>query len=245
MAEKRYQEIEPEALAELLRQARQGDKKAKEELFLANQGLIYMVLERFKSVPYDYQDLYQVGAIGLLKAIDKFDPEYGVRFSTYAVPLIIGEIKRYLRDDGLIKIARNLKELYSRVKWAEETLNRDLGRPPTLQEISALLEVSAEEITAAVEACKSPYYMFDILNDEEKNAIKLIDCLQIEGQDVVEEVALKEALTTLEPREQEIIRRRYFEDQTQMAVAKSLGISQVQVSRIERVAIKKLRRLLY
>jgi RNA polymerase sporulation-specific sigma factor len=244
MEGKKYQELVPEVLCDLVNRAQQGEKEARETLFIANQGLIYMVLERFKSVPYDYQDLYQVGSIGLIKAIDKFDASYGVRFSTYAVPLIIGEIKRYLRDDGPIKIARNLKELYSRIKWAQESLNNELGRPPTIAEIAAHLEVDSNDVTAAVEACQSPYYMFDILNDEEKNSIKLIDCLQGSGQDIVEQVALKEALTTLEPREQEVIRRRYFGDQTQMKVAENLGISQVQVSRIERAALKKLRRLL-
>ncbi|MGE5379833.1 MAG: SigB/SigF/SigG family RNA polymerase sigma factor [Methylocystaceae bacterium] len=244
MQDNKYQELEPEVLIDLINRAQKGEKKARETLFVSNQGLIYMVLERFKSVPYDYQDLYQVGSIGLIKAIDKFDASYGVRFSTYAVPLIIGEIKRYLRDDGPIKIARNLKELYSRVKWAQESLNNQLGRPPTVAEIAAHLEVNPEDVTAAVEACQSPYYMFDILNDEEKNSIKLIDCLQGTGSDIIEQVALKEALTTLDPREQEVIRRRYFGDQTQTKVAQKLGISQVQVSRIERAALKKLRRLL-
>ena len=141
---------------DLIRKAQQGDKSARSNVYENNVGLIYMVMERFRNSAYDYEDLFQVGSMGLLKAIDKFDFSYNVRFSTYAVPMIIGEIKKYLRDDGLVKVQRGMKEIYSKVIWAREKLRGELGDEPGIQEIAELLSISKEEIIVALEACQKP-----------------------------------------------------------------------------------------
>lgn len=230
----------------LLRAAREGDQQAREQLFEANQGLIHMVLERFRGAGHEYEDLFQVGSMGLIKAIERFDFSYGVRFSTYAVPMIIGEIKRFLRDDGLLKIQRGLKEVYKRVRWAEDKLRAEKGRDPTINEISELLGVEREEIVVAMEACQSPTYIFEVLSRQDRDKLKLIDTLEggFHKDDFLEQVALREALEKLDHREREVVWRRFYKDETQVAIANDLGISQVQVSRIEKAALEKLKQML-
>ncbi len=230
----------------LLRLAQEGDIDARDRIYEANIGLIYMVLERFKNTSYDYEDLFQVGSIGLLKAIDKFDFSFNVRFSTYAVPMIIGEIKKFLRDDGIVKVQRNLKETYTKIRWAQDKLRGDLGREPGVNEIASLLEIDKEEIVMAMEACQAPAYMHDIIPGEEREQLSLIDRLANDEGNVLllEKLALREALAQLEPREQEVILRRFFKDETQSCIADDLGVSQVQVSRIEKRAIHKLKQIL-
>jgi len=230
----------------LLRLAQEGDIDARDRIYEANIGLIYMVLERFKNTSYDYEDLFQVGSIGLLKAIDKFDFSFNVRFSTYAVPMIIGEIKKFLRDDGIVKVQRNLKETYTKIRWAQDKLRGDLGREPGVNEIASLLEIDKEEIVMAMEACQAPAYMHDVIPGEEKEQLSLIDRLANDEGNVLllEKLALREALAQLEPREQEVILRRFFKDETQSCIADDLGVSQVQVSRIEKRAIHKLKQIL-
>jgi len=230
----------------LLRLAQQGDIDARDQIYEANIGLIYMVLERFKNTSYDYEDLFQVGSIGLLKAIDKFDFSFNVRFSTYAVPMIIGEIKKFLRDDGIVKVQRNIKETYTKIRWAQDKLRGDLGREPGVNEIASLLEIDKEEIVMAMEACQAPAYMHDIIPGEEREQLSLIDRLANDEGNVLllEKLALREALAQLEPREQEVILRRFFKDETQSCIADDLGVSQVQVSRIEKRAIHKLKQIL-
>lgn len=231
---------------ELLRQAQSGDQNARSKVYEANLGLVYMVLERFKNTNYDYEDLFQVGSIGLLKAIDKFDFTFQVRFSTYAVPMIIGEIKKFLRDDGIVKVQRSLKESYGRVRWAQEKLRADLGREPVINELAELLQMDKEEIVIAMEACQSPAYIYDTHLGEEKEQLSLIDRLASEQGSIMmlERLALREALEKLENREKEIIVRRFFKDETQASIAVDLGVSQVQVSRIEKAALAKLKRVL-
>ena len=231
---------------ELLRLAQQGDLEARDRIYEANIGLIYMVLERFKNTSYDYEDLFQVGSIGLLKAIDKFDFSFNVRFSTYAVPMIIGEIKKFLRDDGIVKVQRNIKETYTKIRWAQDKLRGDLGREPGVNEIASLLEMDKEDIVVAMEACQAPAYMHDVIPGEEKEQLSLIDRLANDEGNVLllEKLALREALAQLEPREQEVILRRFFKDETQSCIADDLGVSQVQISRIEKRAIHKLKRIL-
>jgi RNA polymerase sporulation-specific sigma factor len=231
---------------DLLRLAQRGDDNARARVYEANLGLIYMVLERFKNSSYEYEDLFQVGSIGLLKAIDKFDFSFNVRFSTYAVPMIIGEIKKFLRDDGIVKVQRNIKETYTKIRWAQDKLRGDLGREPGVNEIASLLEMEKEDIVVAMEACQAPAYMHDVIPGEEKEQLSLIDRLANEEGSVLllERLALREALGHLEPREQEVILRRFFKDETQSAIADDLGVSQVQVSRIEKRAINKLKDML-
>jgi len=230
----------------LLRLAQEGDIDARDRIYEANIGLIYMVLERFKNTSYDYEDLFQVGSIGLLKAIDKFDFSFNVRFSTYAVPMIIGEIKKFLRDDGIVKVQRNIKETYTKIRWAQDKLRGDLGREPGVNEIASLLEIDKEDIVMAMEACQAPAYMHDIIPGEEREQLSLIDRLANDEGNVLllEKLALREALAQLEPREQEVILRRFFKDETQSCIADDLGVSQVQISRIEKRAINKLKQIL-
>lgn len=230
----------------LLLKAREGDIEAKSRIYELNIGLIHMVLERFKNTVYDYDDLFQVGAIGLLKAIERFDFGYNVRFSTYAVPMIIGEIKKFLRDDGIVKVQRGIKEKYSRIRWAQDKLRGDLGREPGINEIASLLEIEREEIVLAMEACQLPAYIDDVMPGEEREHLSLIDRLVNDDGNValLEKIALREALAKLDNREREVIIRRFFKDETQTIIALDLGVSQVQVSRIEKSAIYKLKSML-
>ncbi|NLT19676.1 MAG: SigB/SigF/SigG family RNA polymerase sigma factor [Syntrophomonadaceae bacterium] len=230
----------------LLIRAQQGDEEAKSQIYEANVGLIYMVLERFKSTAYEYDDLFQVGSIGLLKSIEKFDFSFNVRFSTYAVPMIIGEIKKFLRDDGIIKVQRGHKELFSRIRWAQDKLRGELGREPNIGEIAACLEIDREEVVMAMEACQAPAYIHDLIPTDEKNQLSLLDKIASEdsGAMILEHLALREALGKLDDRERQVILRRYFKEETQTKIADDLGVSQVQVSRIEKAAIHKLKAVL-
>jgi RNA polymerase sporulation-specific sigma factor len=230
----------------LVQQAQSGDAEARAQVYEANIGLVYMVLERFKNSSYEYEDLFQIGSIGLLKAIDKFDFAYNVRFSTYAVPMIIGEIKKFLRDDGIVKVQRGLKETYSKVRWAQDKLRGNLGREPGIAEIASLLELDKEDIVLAMEACQSLAYMQDVMPGQEKEQRSLLDKLANEDGNVLmlEQMALREALAKLEEREREVLLRRFFKDETQVIIAEDLGVSQVQVSRIEKAALAKLKNFL-
>ncbi len=231
---------------DLIAKAQSGDEQAKADVYEANLGLIYMVLERFKNTSYEYDDLFQVGSIGLLKAIDKFDFTFQVKFSTYAVPMIIGEIKKFLRDDGIVKVQRGLKETYTKIRWAQDRLRGDLGREPTVKELAIFLEIDKEDIILAMEACQAPAYIHDVVPGEEKDQLSLVDRLANDEPNVsiLEKMALREALGKLEDREREVILRRFFKDETQTVIASELGVSQVQISRIEKAAILKLKNIL-
>lgn len=230
----------------LIIKAQQGDKEAKDQLYEANIGLVYMVMERFKNSAYEYEDLFQVGSIGLIKAIDKFDFNYNVRFSTYAVPMIIGEIKKFLRDDGIVKVQRGMKEIFSKVRWAQEKLRGELGQEPNINQIAQLLNINNEDIVLAVEACQTPAYIHDVIPGEEKEHLALIDKLGKDDSSIkmLEKLALREALAKLDDREREVVLRRFFKDETQTAIAGDLGVSQVQISRIEKGALNKLKNIL-
>lgn len=230
----------------LIAKAQAGDEQAKSAVYEANIGLIYMVLERFKNTTYEYEDLFQVGSIGLLKAIEKFDFSFNVRFSTYAVPMIIGEIKKFLRDDGIVKVQRGVKETYAKIRWAQDKLRGELGREPTVKELADFLDIDKEDIVLAMEACQAPAYIHDVVPGEEKEQLSLIDRLANDEPSVsiLEKMALREALTKLDEREREVILRRFFKDETQSVIASNLGVSQVQISRIEKAAISKLKNIL-
>lgn len=230
----------------LLRRVQAGDHTARTSVYEANIGLVYMVMERFKNTGYEYEDLFQVGSIGLVKAIDKFDFQYEVRFSTYAVPMIIGEIKKFLRDDGIVKVQRSVKENYGRIRWAQDKLRGELGREPNINEIASTLDMIKEDVVMTMEACQAPAYIYDTLPGEDKEAPSLLDRLGNEDGSVMllEKVALREALGKLSDREREVILRRFFKDETQSRIADDLGVSQVQVSRIEKAAIVKLKTML-
>ncbi|HEY8362162.1 MAG TPA: RNA polymerase sporulation sigma factor SigF [Tissierellaceae bacterium] len=236
-----------EETIELIKRAQNGDMEAKDILVTYNLGLIRSVLKGFANRGYDVEDLFQIGCIGLLKAIEKFDLSYDVKFSTYAVPMIVGEIKRFLRDDGLVKVSRSLKHTAAKAKGAEERLFHELGREPTIQEISADIGVDKEEVVMALEASYQPEYLYDVIHQKDSNPLYLIDKISHETQDeseVVDNLVLKEMLSKLKPRDRQVIILRYFKDKTQTEVAKLLGISQVQVSRIEKRIIEEMRKIL-
>ena len=229
----------------LIQKAHEGDKEAREQLVKENVGLIWSVVKRFYGRGTDAEDLFQIGSIGLLKAIDKFDLSYDVRFSTYAVPMISGEIKRFLRDDGMIKVSRSLKELSYKLFQAREEMTAALGREPTIEELSLELHVEKEEIVQAMEAGGEVESIYKPIHEKEGSEIRLMDKLvEKEHQEdrILDSMLLQQLLETLDKEERRLIYLRYFKNQTQSAVGKKLGISQVQVSRMEKKIMAALRR---
>lgn len=229
----------------LIKKSHEGDEKAREQLVEENVGLIWCVVKRFYGRGTDTEDLFQIGSIGLLKAIDKFDTSYDVKFSTYAVPMISGEIKRFLRDDGMIKVSRSLKELSYRTYQAREKLIDALGREPTLEELAECVGVDKEEIAEALEAGCEVESIYKPVMQKGGNEIQLLD--KLEEKEAAEEkilnhMLLGQLLDTLNKEERQLIYLRYFQDKTQSAVGKLMGISQVQVSRMEKRIIERLRK---
>jgi RNA polymerase sigma-E/F/G factor len=229
---------------ELIRQAKEGDRQAKEVLLQENSGLVWSVARRFQGRGVEMEDLYQIGAIGLLKCIEKFDFSYEVKFSTYAVPMIIGEIRRFLRDDGTIKISRSLKELAAKAKRMQEKLQQESNREVTLQELAQALDVEVEQLVPALEAKKEVESLNAPISQQEDLQVQDKLASKEDGEQVINRLCLMEALDSLEVKEKQIIILRYFEDRTQTEVAKRMGISQVQVSRIEKKVLERMRKRL-
>nr|WP_294680510.1 SigB/SigF/SigG family RNA polymerase sigma factor [uncultured Anaerotignum sp.] len=229
---------------EWIRRAQAGDAAAKDRLLQENSGLIWSVVGRFRGRG-EQEDLYQIGAIGLLKCIDKFDFSYDVKFSTYAVPMILGEIKRFLRDDGTVKVSRGLKELSWRAKRAQETALQEENRELSLQELAQRLGVETEELLLALESAKEVESLYASA-DGADGALQIIDRLAdtTENEKMMERLSLMEALAKLDAKQRQIITMRYFQDRTQADVARCIGISQVQVSRIEKRVLSELRECL-
>lgn len=228
----------------LIIKSQQGDKEARDTIFEENAGLVYSVAKRFLGRGVEMEDLVQIGSIGLLKAIDHFDRSYDVRFSTYAVPMILGEIRRYLRDDGILKVSRSLKENCVRIYSAREKLEKELGREPVLEEIAAAAELSVEEALISLESGAEVESLHKIIYQGDGNDISLMDRLQEKenGQDLaLNRIFLDEILQKLKVKERQLIYMRYFKDMTQMEIAAELGISQVQVSRMEKRILKQLK----
>lgn len=231
---------------ELIRQSQAGDKEAKEQLIIMHSGLIWNVVRRFTGRGYDAEDLYQIGAIGLIRAIDKFDFDFEVRFSTYAVPLISGEIKRFLRDDGMIKVSRTLKENQWKIKKVMERICREQGREPTMEELSNELGMEPEEIMLSMEAWVEVESIDQSIYAGEGKEIALKDKLawgKNEQEELVNHLFLQELLKILSDRDRTLIELRYFENQTQNQVARILGISQVQVSRLEKKILRQMKEM--
>ena len=221
----------------LIRKSHDGDKEAREQLVEENIGLIWCVVRRFGGRGVEMEDLFQIGSIGLLKAIDKFDLDYDVKFSTYAVPMISGEIRRFLRDDGMIKVSRSLKELSYRSLKAGEKLTDRLGREPTMEELSEELGVEKEELVQAMEAGGEVDSLYRPIHQKEGSEIRLLDKIEEKEKSedkILDRMMLKELLETLNADERRLIWLRYFADRTQSDVGKIMGISQVQVSRMEK-----------
>jgi RNA polymerase sporulation-specific sigma factor len=237
---------------ELLRRVKNGDKKAREDLINGNLRLVLSIIQRFAGKTSDADDLFQVGCIGLMKAIDHFDTEIGVKFSTYAVPMIIGEIRRYLRDNNSIRVSRSIRDLAYRALTAREELSKEMAKEPSIDEIYALMKKNGEthtraEVVSALEAIVEPVSLFDPVYSDggSSDAIYIMDQISDnENTDEawLEDIALRDALKKLNERERMIIDKRFFSGKTQMEIADEIGISQAQVSRLEKGAIDKLRR---
>jgi RNA polymerase sporulation-specific sigma factor len=230
-------------LEELIRLAQSGDREASETLVKENSGLIWSVARRFLGRGAEGDDLYQLGCLGFLKAVDGFDLEYGTQFSTYAVPKISGEIRRFLRDDGAVKVSRTIKEQAASIKIARSNLTNTLGREPTISELSEKTGFTAEEIALAETATAATE---SIQRETGEDGFSLEDVLtdtQTE-ESLVEKISLRQAISNLAEREKMVIQLRYFHGLTQERVAKVLDVSQVQVSRIEKKALSNLRILM-
>ena len=229
----------------LLEQAHRGDKAAREMLVEENMGLVFTVVKRFLGRGVEMEDLVQIGSIGLLKAIDKFDLSFQVKFSTYAVPLIAGEIKRFLRDDGMIKVSRSLKETAALICGTREKMERKLGREPDMEELENELGLPREEMILAMEASSEVDSIYRPIYQGDGSAVLLMDKLpekENANERVLNHMLLEQLLKLLEGQERLLIDLRDFRDKTQMETAKELGISQVQVSRMEKKLLQKMRR---
>lgn len=232
--------LEQEETQNLIAAAKNGDTSSSEKLIVENMPLIKSVVRRYAGKNVEYEDLLQLGSMGLLKAILNFDTSFGVRFSTYAVPMIAGEIKRFLRDDGVVKVSRAMKVLSYNMSKFVETYNQENNREPTVEEIAAKFEIDKEEVVFALESTHYPLSLYD-KNDEDN--LSLIEKISVssDDDDSIDKMILAEVLKELPPRDKKIIALRYFRDKTQSEVAEVLGVSQVQVSRLENKIIAKLK----
>lgn len=229
----------------LISMAKAGDKQAQSILVERNTGLVWSIVRRFQNRGHETEDLFQIGCIGLIKSIKKFDTSFDVKFSTYAVPMIVGEIKRFLRDDGIIKVSRSLKETSNKARITREVMTKELGREPSINELSQRLNIPAEDLVMAIEAAYVPESLFNSVGEGDNSPILLIDRINDEysenESDLIDKITLEQVLDTLKPREKQIIILRYFKEKTQVQIAKFLGISQVQVSRIEKKILEELK----
>lgn len=235
-----------DSVLDLIGRAKEGDKQAQSVLVEKNIGLVWSIVKRFQNRGYETDDLFQIGCIGLIKAINKFDSSFEVKFSTYAVPMIIGEIKRFIRDDGIIKVSRSLKEISNRARITREVMSKELGREPSINEIALRLDITSEELVMAMEAGCAPESLYSTVSEGDNSPILLIDRINSEANsheiDLIDRIALRQILDTLNKRERQIIILRYFKQKTQSQIAKLLGISQVQVSRIEKKILEDIKR---
>ncbi|HZG60376.1 MAG TPA: RNA polymerase sporulation sigma factor SigF [Anoxybacillus sp.] len=229
-------------IKELIRRSQEGDQEARDEIIEKNMRLVWSVVQRFLNRGYEPDDLFQIGCIGLLKSVDKFDLSYDVKFSTYAVPMIIGEIQRFIRDDGTVKVSRSLKETGNKIRKAKDELSKKYGRAPTITELADYLNISPEDVILAQEAIRSPTSIHETVYENDGDPITLLD--QITDQTTTswfDKIALKKAIEELDERERLIVYLRYYKDQTQSEVASRLGISQVQVSRLEKKILQQIK----
>lgn len=227
-----------------LRKAKAGDADAKEKLLQNNVLLIKSIIKRFKNKGVDYDDLYQLGCVGFLKAIKNFDEKFGVVFSTYAVPMIIGEVKRFLRDDGTIKVSRMIKSQAILINRYIQSRNAENGETPTLDEISVALNMEREDVVLALDSAKMPLSLSGTIDDgSDDKKVELVDKLPSNERedDMVDKILLRSMIEKLPERERKVIIMRYYRDNTQSEIAEALGVSQVQISRIENKIIKQFK----
>lgn len=228
--------------SELLKKAKEGDIQARDKLFEVNMGLVKKIASKFLSRGIEFDDAVQIGSIGLYKAIEKFDFSYSVQFSTYAVPMIMGEIKRFLRDDGIIKVSRSIKENYSKIMMFLEEKRQKEDREPTVTEISQALNMDTEDVVTALSYNPNCESLNSTLSED--GNLSLMDTLSDgnnQEEKIIDKLSLHSVLDTLSERERELIELRYFKEKTQSQVAEKLSISQVQVSRIEKKVLNKLK----
>lgn len=224
--------------------AQNGDKQALEDLINDNSGLIYSIVKRFKDRGYELEDLYQIAVIGFIKSIKRFDTSFDVKLSTYAVPYILGEIKRFIRDDGLVKVSRSMKELGIRIKEVQKQELQKTGRDLRVEEIAKKLGVSAEEVATAMDTFLPVESIYQSSYTNEEGAINIIDTLSTqvdESNTITNRLSIRALIDELEEKEKELIVLRYYQGKTQMQVAEILGITQVQVSRIEKRILSSMR----
>ena len=239
-----YKEAE---MTEMLKKIKEGDASVREKFINGNLRLVLSVIQRFTSRGENPDDLFQVGCIGLIKALDNFDMSHGVKFSTYAVPMIIGEVRRYLRDNNSIRVSRSLRDLAYKALQTKETLSRDLQKEPSVSEIALAMGVNREEVVMALESIQEPVSLFEPVFHDDGDAIYVMDQVSdTKNTDArwIENISLSEAMDKLSPREKHILTIRFFEGKTQMEVAQEIGISQAQVSRLEKNALKSMRNYL-
>ena len=229
--------------AALLQKVRQGDQKAREELISGNLRLVLSVVQKFANRGENLDDLFQVGCIGLIKAIDHFDPEQGVRFSTYGVPMIVGEIRRYLRDNNSVRVSRSMRDVAYKAMQAKERLTGENLKEPTIEEISRDMGMKKQDVVLALESIVEPVSLYEPVYSDSGDTIFVMDQLGDQNDDSnwLEELSIREAISNLTPREKKILSLRFFAGKTQMEVAGEIGISQAQVSRLEKGALQKIK----
>ena len=241
----RLKVLSNEQTMELLRKAKAGDKAAREELISGNLRLVLSVIQKFSGRGENPDDLFQVGCVGLIKAIDGFDLSQPVRFSTYGVPMIVGEIRRYLRDNSAVRVSRSLRDTAYRVMQAREKLMADSQKEPTVEQLAAELGIPREEVVFAMDAVTEPVSLFEPLYSDSGDTVCVMDQVRDKkntDEQWLEQIALKDALDRLGERERHILALRFYEGKTQMEVSAEVGISQAQVSRLEKSALRAIRK---
>ena len=237
--------LKNEETAELLKRTKQGDMKAREELIAGNLRLVLSVIQKFTNRGENVDDLFQVGCIGLIKAIDNFNVDLDVRFSTYGVPMIIGEIRRYLRDNSSLRVSRSMRDTAYKVLQAKERYISEHQKEPTIEEIAKMLEIKREEVVLALDAIVDPVSLYEPVYSDGGDTICVMDQVKDSkntDESWLEQIALKEAISRLSERERHILNLRFFEGKTQMEVSAEVGISQAQVSRLEKNAINQIKK---
>ena len=228
---------------ELLKKAKAGDKKAREEMVNGNLRLVLSVVQKFSGRGESPDDLFQVGCIGLIKAIDNFDPNLDVKFSTYGVPMIIGEIRRFLRDSNSVRVSRSMRDIAYKAMQIKESFINEHGREPKVEEIAKEMGVPKSQVVVALEAIVEPISLYEPVYSDSGDTIYMMDQISDKNSESswLEEISLKEAIKVLSPREKRILTMRFFDGRTQMDVASQIGISQAQVSRLEKGALQKIK----
>ena len=232
---------------ELFQKIKAGDKNAREVFIKGNLRLVLSVIKRFSNRGENPDDLFQIGCIGLIKSIDNFDTNQGVKFSTYAVPMIIGEIRRYLRDNNSIRVSRSLRDAAYKALQAKERLSSSLNRDPTIEELAKEIEIPSETIVLALDAVREPVSLFEPVYHDGGDAVYVMDQVcdkRSLDENWIEEISLREAMANLKEREKKILAMRFYEGKTQMEVADEVGISQAQVSRLEKSALRHMKKLI-